>query len=504
MLADSSVLAVEFETADDITVRKIDADGQVNEYIQVKTTEDDRKWSFKELTDRATKDGKKVPGSSLCEKSLACDRFPGRAEFCFVTSRDVQRNLRPFLIGRDKRTVSQEYIEELSLKFGRKYKTFSSPNGRSLEDWASSMHWRVAVSSDTQRIHSINVILRTFEARGLMPSYSRAEKIYDELLSFVREAADASRASDPMRKAVARSVLLDWWEGQKSKIISDSHVTAKVYEIKPEQFLVEFLQDGNSDLKRYMSSFDAEFDDGVWRSKELCDYLLDWLPEMTLPAKVLSHFNRFEARKLLPKAQLALKGKSISAERLLSETLLHAILRNHLDSEPIPCRLFSLDDGTATSAHIVFTNGGDQLWLGRPALLPIKDSDLILSKLFSELEFAVTSGVLKKEREFALLLREPAHARPTSLQSLLSNRAKIEDLRKVIHLPILLAFDSRHLGRGFYDDYLNDLTQEVKDKYSSLVEMLPGTLSEVSVTFFLLPVPDVASLTKHFEAALHQ
>lgn len=504
MLESSSIVSVEFETADDITLRIFDEHSETNEYVQVKTTDGDGKWSQQEILNRSVRNGKRVEWSSLCEKSLACDKFSDRALFRLVTTRDVAARFKPFCVPRENRQTVEEKLKELIESFGKKYTKSVSEKGRNLGDWAAALYWQVEASTDGLKNLSINRILRICEGRGLAPAFSRAEEVYETLVKQVRVASEASRASQPQLKSITRRYLFDWWEAQVADIKSSAHVTMKIYEVLPEPFLVEILSKNDEIIKRSMNTFDVQFDDGAWRSEELCDYLLDWLPEISLPSKVLAHFDRFNARSLLPKALNALKGKSIDAEKLLAETLLHAIMRNHLHSEPIPCRLFSLDDGTATSAHIVFDISGDQLWLGRPCLLPYQKRDLIVKQIVAEIVSAVTSGVLKKEREFALSLREPLHGRPTKIQDLLSNRAKIEDLRKVIQLPVLLAYESSRLAKGFYEKYLEDLIEEADAEYQALKALLPGTLADVSVAIFLVPVPSVIDLVECFKKALEK
>jgi hypothetical protein len=109
---------------------------------------------------------------------------------------------------------------------------------------------------------------------------------------------------------------------------------------------------------------------------------------------------------------------------------------------------------------------------------------------------------LRKERTFVLSLREPSHSRPTTIEALLTNRAKIEDLRKVVRLPVLLAYESPHLAKAFYDEYLKDLIEEADVEYQALKALLPDALADVSVAIFLIPVPSVAELRECFRKAL--
>ncbi len=140
MLRDSSLEQVEFETADDITLRWSFAGQKAIEYVQVKTTEVDTKWSIKEISKRDS--GRE--GTSLIEKSLLCDVNPGEALFRFVTKRDVGTSLRPFSVNRDKRRTIQTKIDASVESSSKKYKTVRSSCGRSTRDWASKLLWVVA------------------------------------------------------------------------------------------------------------------------------------------------------------------------------------------------------------------------------------------------------------------------------------------------------------------------------------------------------------------------
>lgn len=502
MLGDATIVAVEFETADDITLRILEDDRNINEYVQVKTTEDDRKWSIKEITERSKSGTKTVPGSSLCEKSLACDRFEAEPRFRIVSRRDVASALRPFCAPRGRRKALAEKLAALKDSFSKKHKSFSSENKRNLGHWAETLYWQVAGSGDGLERDGVNKILRMCEAQGSIPGITRAEAIYKELLSQVRDASEADRATDGDKKSLTRAAVQLWWKEKLADIRANSRLNIKVYTTLPEPFLNEIAKLDEDTIERSMRSFDVEFDDGEWRGEALCDYLVDWLPEIALPSHTLAQFDRFSARQLLPRALDALKGRRIDNDTLLAEVLLHAVMRNHLNSEPVPCRLFSMEDGTATSAHIVFDDLGDQLWLGRPHLLRADQRDDILAEIADGLHEAVSSGILKAERRFIITLREPHHARPSSIDGLFTDRAKIEDLRRAIRLPILLAYESPHLAAGFYDTYLSDLISEADREYAKLKPMLPAALASISVHIFLIPIPNVDELIANFEKVI--
>jgi|ERR1700688_1694579 len=89
MIDDERLARVECETADDILLIWQHGGAEHPEYVQVKTTEGDRKWTKDEVTARSTA----TKPTSLVEKSLLCDEHGISALFRIVSRRDVNRTL---------------------------------------------------------------------------------------------------------------------------------------------------------------------------------------------------------------------------------------------------------------------------------------------------------------------------------------------------------------------------------------------------------------------------
>lgn len=100
MIADPALHQVECETGDDIVLRWHLDSTPTHEYVQIKTTENDAKWSIKELCAR----DRKREGTSIAERSLACDKHGGHALFRLVTQRDLRADLKLFAVRREKRS----------------------------------------------------------------------------------------------------------------------------------------------------------------------------------------------------------------------------------------------------------------------------------------------------------------------------------------------------------------------------------------------------------------
>jgi hypothetical protein len=500
MLHDPTTLQLECETGDDIVLRRNEAGTLVNEYVQVKTTEADSKWNITELTVRE----KARKGSSVCEKSLLCDKHGDTAWFRFVTTRAVSNKLIPFTRLRSNRTNDTAFANLVS-SFSRRYKDTKSTSGRGLEDWSRHLFWEVEGDERALTSRNINALLRLAGGRGLHPSYHLIDETYQRLVQKVRMMGDAS-VSHPDEKIWSRTDCLAWWEAQLEEMRTAATSTVKVYQIvDTPQFFSELCTVNDRAIKRAMYAYDVEYDGEVWRKEELIEHLLDWLPEVALSPRTLANYNHLSARRLPGEALKELDRRgATNIPQLIAALVLHAILRHHFGAEPIACRIFVSVGGTmrATSAHIVPLESGTEIWLGRSRLITASSHHAVIDEVLTELRTALTRDVLIEEREIIIQLREPRHLRADNLDGILSSTGKTSDLLKVIRLPILVAYDSVTLQIGFDANYVSLLQQEVEDEYERIKARIGDELKNVEVSLFLVPIECVATLAQDFEKRL--
>lgn len=502
MIRDSTILQLECETGDDVILRRIDDGKAVIEYVQVKTTEADTKWSIKELTART--DSK--AGSSVCEKSLLCDKHGEIAWFRLVSTRAVINSLQPFNRARDKR-ANYTPLKSLITSFSNKYKTTVSKSGRTLADWASNMLWEVEGEEDALISRNINTLLKLSGGQGVNPSYEAMKQVYGELAQKVRTMGDKPSV-DAEQKIWTRQDCLKWWSSQVEKMRKAATETVKVYQISGiQQFFSEICSMDEEAIQRALYAYDVEFDGDVWRRDELTDHLLDWLPEIALPPRTLANFTHLAARRLPGEALKAWEQRGATdIPQLIAALMLHAILRLNFGAEPIACRIFFSVSGTmrASSAHIVQLPEGEEIWLGRSRLVTASSHEDVTAEVLTELRTAVTRDVLKEEREIIIQLREPKHLRDDKLDAILSNTGKTSDLLKILRLPFLVAYDSATLSKGFEAAYLGKLKAEVEKEYERIKALLGEELASVQISLFLVPVECADTLAKEFETKLRK
>lgn len=486
MIADKRIASIECETADDILLWWNTGVDEFPEYIQVKTTEDDKKWSQTEILKRTIT---KSP-TSLVEKSLLCDNVGVGALFRIVSRRDTTKAIACLKLERDNR-LRHQGVQELGSKLAKKWSTKSS-GGIDLAYWAKAAVWQVTGDIEFLKAKNQQTLARTAEAFGANPTHSHVEKIYDDFLRLVDEAASASKITEAEKKVISRDQIIERWKRHLGETDAAIQRTSKPYRHRGDAFFTDLYHITEVDVHRALSSYDARYERGLWRSSQLADHLVDWLPEVALKASDLVSIRPLNLRRKMREAVRSIKQRrSLASHQLLAETLLHAIVRQSVGSEPIACKLFyETSSGLRSfgSAHIVHSDDGDQLWLGHARIATARSYSEVVQNVVADLEYVLDADFLKEEREIILTLREPQHLLPTTLEAAFSRNAPVDDLIANICIPVLVGYDSAVLAAGYAKDYQEKLVVEVTDAYEALKPSLPRTLGLVNVHIFLVPI----------------
>lgn len=500
MIGDPRLLRVECETFDDILLVWSMGVGERYEYVQVKTTEDDKKWSLTEICRRKTGPGASRP-TSLIEKSLLADATGCEARFRIVSRRDVSKGLEPLKIPFESHARNGASVKELGDKLVKNCAT-TSPVGHDLAYWARNALWEVSGSVEGLIAQNQQRLLLLAESHGANPTHAHVKSIYESLLSWVDRAATASKMSASDEKAISRPAAIEWWDHHLEETEVAARRTLKPYRAKAAEFFTELHYIAEDNIQRALTGYDARFELKRWRSEELAEYLADWLPEVALKASELVEVQHLNLRQKLCSALREIeRHRDVNPERLLAELLLHALLRQRFRSEPIACKLFYQSrSGTKMfgSAHIIHGGAQDQLWLGRATVATAATYDAVLKAIVEELSLVLDRDLLKDEREVILTLREPQHLLPTTLEAALERNSPIDDLLEVLCIPILIAYDSAVLGRGFSANYREMLVEEVTERYTAIKPMLPQAVATLHVHIFLIPIECVTTLAQQF------
>ncbi|WP_312886675.1 HamA C-terminal domain-containing protein [Rhizobium laguerreae] len=504
LLSDPELLQVECETGDDIALRWLRNEKAVSEYVQVKITDGDSKWNLTEICARKSA----RVGTSLVETSLAADKFPGDALFRFVSTRGVNNTLRTLRTHRDRRFQPEivDALTQLGEQVSKRLRKVSSPNERTVSDWVQACLWEVAGEKQAVQQMNINRIHRLFEMEGEALFASAVETTCDGLVTIARNAGDESMVDHATKKVISKEAMIDWWAATLKDAKRSNRAFLKVYKVPTSNFFTPLHCVEEPAIQRSLASYDVEFDDGGWRNAELARYLARWIPELILPPRVLAQCSHLQAHELVARTSQTLKDKSVDYDDLLSQAMLHAILRHHYSSEPTLCKLHSLSPGASDcmNGHIVFDPAGDQLWLGHARITVSEKWDEVTTLLAAKLESLVSRDFLRRERDLIIQYREPQHLRDTTLSRVFDEFAKLDDLIRVLNLPVLVAYDSSVLEAGFVADYVDKLKVEVERSYIELKNKLSPRLTNIRVHVFLVPIYDSVELAENFKRNLER
>ncbi|WAG16570.1 dsDNA nuclease domain-containing protein [Aeromonas hydrophila] len=501
MLRDSSYSQVECETADDIVAVFHFSGALFNEYIQVKTTESDRKWNWQEVI---ALDGTKAD-SSLLHKSLKCDKRPGLARFRIVTKRDVATILEGFKVELEKRMLPDSTTERGAVLV-KKFKKFVSPQKRNFSYWADNCVWQVY--GDVEALEAVNIkaLSQLAEGLGNRPNYTQLQAIYDEFLEMADKAATANVKTAAASKIILREPALAHLKKLLDEADDKSTATSKPYKKRPDPFLVEFHASTEEGLLHSFSGFDVKYSLKKWRHETFAKHLIEWLPEFSLKASEIVNILAHNAEAILARSISTFSDSDLPRDRLIAELILHAILRSRQNSEPVACKVFYKSAGKLSefgNAHIVQIPGqDDQLWLGLARLIEANAMDATLEQICEVLDKTISETVLSAEREIIISLREPLHHQPKAdaFNQALHRNSPIDDMLNVLCFPILLTYDSEALSSGWLADYISNLKTEIETHFSTFTTQLPENIKQVKVMVFLVPMESIELLIKAFNA----
>ncbi|MGG5288690.1 dsDNA nuclease domain-containing protein [Pseudomonas shirazensis] len=501
MLSDSTYYQVECETADDIVAVFLAGGQTVNEYIQVKTTEGEKKWNWQEII--KLDNGK--ADSSLVHKSLKCDVRPGPARFRIVTKRDVANILEGFKKELDTRVLPDVTIQRGTALFN-KFRKFASPQKRDFSDWAKNFVWQVYGDVEALEAVNIKVLFQLAETLGNRPSYTQLKAIYDVFLELVDKAATANVKTEAQEKIILREPALAHLKQLLDGADDKATAISKPYKKRPDPFLVEFHSSTPEGLLRSFSGLNVSYGLKRWRCGAFAKHLIEWLPEFSLKASEIVNITPHNAQAILTRSINAFSESELPRDRLIAELILHAILRSRQNSEPVACKVFYKSAGKLSefgNAHIVQQAGqDDQLWLGLARLIEADAMETTLEQICGVLDDTISETVLSAEREIIIALREPLHHQPKAeaFNQALHRNASVDDMLNVLCFPILLTYDSAALASGWLADYVNNLKIEIQNHYEALITQLPENVEQVKVMVFLVPMESIAQLTKAFNA----
>lgn len=491
LASDTTILEVQCETIDDISLKVHDGSGLHLRHIQVKTTDGTKKWSSEELC-----------SSGIYEKQLKLDKAVIPAKFTIISTRDVgSSSVKVLVFPKNQRDAQKR--QALINVIKRHHKKLLSGNGNGAEYWVDNCQWEVIKELDSLKYKNRNSITEITSFLGFNLTSDQITYVYNDLLVSANEASSASNKTNFHDKIFEKESFEKYFLDLLKKAASIGSPTKHPYtgpdSIEP--FLVDVFFDTDGEL-RTGHGLDIGLELKKWRVEEFLDHLLIWLPEFCLHASEISNIpaNHLEYSRRIIKATRKIKDKfSAEIDEVIGNLTLHSCLRSSMKSEPIPCKVFYLNDDkdfkSFRNAHLVKEGGLQELWVGNSIISNVSFKDTI-SDCFDVIKSTLDPSFLKKERQVIIDLFEPSHYSCTEITDAFKENAPIDKLLEVLCVTVLVIYNSQQFNHP--DNYKKLIEEEMQENFSELINNVPDEVKSLKIYLFMIPAEDVGKLKKRF------
>jgi hypothetical protein len=507
MLQNKKIAAVRCEVTDDIDL--IYNHNEI-EYVQVKTTEGDRKWSITEICEvtkvKKERNKPKPPSAtdSILHKSLICDvDIAIKSSFKIISKRDVLNGLnylRTPVLERLDKTPRDELFKALSPKIGM----FLSPAGRDFGYWIDNASWDVFSSVNEIELRIYRDILISAHDHGILLNPSRDAKIIlnDVLCTVTKKSALSRKITCADNKTYFRDDFVNWFlEEIKILAASNSRLNTKVYVefSKTDPVLLKFSDHGSA--QRAGMGLGQGYEFGKYRFDYIADSIVNWMPEILLRPSELADTSR--ERFFAKSADITRRFLEQSSDfsEFLGRTLMHSSIRYYSNSEPIPVALYIDKDGNSfkefENVHIVRVDSGDELWMGFSSLsetLSLADS---MEKVCNQLHELITVD-FRLQRKKILEVKENSYLLKHDIDELLKESSSLDDHIHRFKFVIFVGYKSAHLSlEEEGDDYKKHQITEAQQNFEKIVDGILSKnkyFSRISVFIYLYPNPCIKTL----------
>lgn len=248
----------------------------------------------------------------------------------------------------------------------------------------------------------------------------------------------------------------------------------------------------------------AGYESGEWRSAQLAENVMEWLPEFALKFSEWQSLGASNAVKLIKKAAKAIYNTDKYQNRgEFGELFLHMILRQVFGTLPAICKMHYKDSRNDTvkgfdCVHVVPVGASLELWIGEVKFY--QDIKSAIYDVIKELAEHTKRDYLRDE--FVAITNKIDEKWPYAerLTLLLDNNTSLDEIFSSVAIPVLLTYDSEtikshnQISKKFEDEFEN----EVRQNWGNFCERkIPNN---IKVHLLLLPLKS----KKEIQQKLHE
>lgn len=274
----------------------------------------------------------------------------------------------------------------------------------------------------------------------------------------------------------------------------------------PDPFLSVVINDLTLDPT--LCTLCAGYEGGQWRSEDLAEHAMEWLPEFCLSADELSDLNPGNALRLIRKAaRIVYQTDKYKLRGEFGELFLHIALRQVHKSVPAISKLYWKDSVNSTvkgydAVHVVELNGKLELWLGEVKFY--SDANSAINEVVSEIKDHTGLQYMKNEVALIANKLDKQSAHYPTLSKLLHPNTSLDEVFDAACVPVLITYNSEALKSHSKStpQYIEALKSEVDEILAKMTTKLNALSLPVRVHLFLIPLNSKSNLVTHLDGSL--
>ena len=254
------------------------------------------------------------------------------------------------------------------------------------------------------------------------------------------------------------------------------------------------------DITPPISSLCAGYECGEWRSSQLAEHTMEWLPEFCLTASELKSLKPGNAFSMIKKAaRIVYQTEKYKSRGEFGELFLHMILRQIYKSIPAISKIYFKDSVNHTvkgydAVHIVQIDGKLELWLGEVKFY--NNATDAIRDVIAEIQAHTKQDYLRNEKILLANKIDPDSSFYPTLSKLLDQNTSLDELFDCACIPILITYDSDTLKKHnkTTDDFDKELETEVLAIRQKIEKKTSNLNLPVKIHLFLLPLQEKSVL----------
>lgn len=262
------------------------------------------------------------------------------------------------------------------------------------------------------------------------------------------------------------------------------------------------------DITPPISSLCAGYECGKWRSSQLAEHTMEWLPEFCLTASELKSLKPGNAFSMIKKAaRMVYQTEKYKSRGEFGELFLHMILRQIYKSIPAISKIYFKDSVNHTvkgydAVHIVQIDGKLELWLGEVKFY--NNATDAIRDVIAEIQEHTKQDYLRNEKILLANKIDPDSSFYPTLSRLLDQNTSLDELFDCACIPILITYDSGTLKKHnkTTDDFNKELEEEVLAIRQKIEEKTSNLNLPVKNHLFLLPLQEKSVLIQKLDEQL--